>query len=81
MAVDDDHPAASDLESREPSLDDLVELCRHLNAEKARYVIVGGFAIRAAGYDRRTLRRRAKSRSTKSTVFPFRLPLHACCGE
>jgi hypothetical protein len=43
------------LESREPSVEDLVELCRHLNAEAAKYVVVGGFALRAAGYDRRTM--------------------------
>ena len=45
----------SELESREPSVEDLVELCRHLNAEGAKYVVIGGFAIRAAGYDRRTM--------------------------
>ncbi|MBN2197212.1 MAG: nucleotidyltransferase [Polyangiaceae bacterium] len=43
------------LESREPALEDLVELCVQLNAERARYVVVGGFAVRAAGYDRRTM--------------------------
>jgi hypothetical protein len=42
-------------ESREPSVEDLVDLCRHLNAAGARYVVVGGFAMRAAGYDRRTM--------------------------
>ena len=44
-----------ELESREPSVEDLVDLCRHLNAAGARYVVVGGFAVRAAGYDRRTM--------------------------
>ncbi len=43
------------LESREPSVEDLVSLCRHLNEEGAEYLIVGGFAMRAAGYDRRTM--------------------------
>jgi hypothetical protein len=42
-------------ESREPSVEDLVDLCRHLNAAGARYLVVGGFALRAAGYDRRTM--------------------------
>jgi hypothetical protein len=51
----DDHPPPRALESREPSLQDLVELCRHLNAESAAYLVVGGFAVRAAGYDRRTM--------------------------
>jgi hypothetical protein len=44
-----------ELESREPSVEDLVDLCRHLNAASARYLVVGGFAVRAAGYDRRTM--------------------------
>lgn len=46
---------ADPLESREPSVEDLVELCRHLNALGARYMVIGGFAMRAAGYDRRTM--------------------------
>ena len=29
--------------------------CRELNTRGARYVVVGGFAIRAAGYVRRTV--------------------------
>lgn len=52
MAGDD---ASADLESREPTLDDLRSLCRELNTRGARYVVVGGFAIRAAGYVRRTV--------------------------
>jgi hypothetical protein len=43
------------LESREPSVEDLVELCRHLNDVGARYIVIGGFAMRAAGYDRHTM--------------------------
>lgn len=46
---------SSDLESREPTLEDLRSLCRELNERGARYVVVGGFAIRAAGYVRRTV--------------------------
>ena len=42
-------------ESREPSLEDLAELCRHLNEAEARYIVVGGFAIMQAGYPRRTM--------------------------
>lgn len=42
-------------ESREPTVEDLVELCTHLNAENAQYVIIGGFAMRAAGFDRHTM--------------------------
>jgi len=44
-----------DLESREPSVEDLVRLCEHLNSEGARYLVIGGFAMRAAGYDRHTM--------------------------
>jgi hypothetical protein len=36
-------------------LEDLRDLCRALNDRGARYVVVGGFAIRAAGYNRRTM--------------------------
>ena len=56
--MEDDHPPSSDLESREPSLEDLVELCTYLNEQGARYVVVGGFAIRAAGYDHSANRKR-----------------------
>jgi len=55
MDVEDDHPAPEELESREPSVEDLVELCRQLNARGSRYVVVGGFAIRNAGYVRQTM--------------------------
>lgn len=55
MAVEDDHSPQEDLTSRAPSLEDLVQLCRELNSREARYVIIGGFAIQAAGYDRRTM--------------------------
>jgi hypothetical protein len=55
VAVDDDHPSGEELEAREPSVEDLVELCRNLNAAGARYIVIGGFAVRAAGYDRRTM--------------------------
>jgi hypothetical protein len=48
------HPDFSDLVSREPSVEDLVELCRALNALGARYVVIGGFAMRAAGLLRAT---------------------------
>lgn len=53
--MDNDQPPAPELESREPSLEDLVGLCAALNAEGARYLVIGGFAVRAAGYDRRTM--------------------------
>jgi hypothetical protein len=55
MADEGDHPPSKDLESREPSAEDLRDLCRELNARQAQYVVVGGFAMRAAGYERRTM--------------------------
>jgi hypothetical protein len=55
MAVADDGPSNPELESREPTLEDLRDLCRELNQRGARYVVIGGFAIRAAGYNRRTM--------------------------
>src|SRR2546425_12664189 len=42
-------------ECREPTLQDLVKLGRALNEAGARYLVVGGFAIRAAGYIRSTM--------------------------
>ncbi len=60
MAVADDGPASPDLESREPTLEDLRDLCRALNERGAQYVVVGGFAIRAAGYNRRTMGGRSR---------------------
>lgn len=50
-----ERPDATAIESREPSVEDLAQLCEWLNAEGARYMILGGFAMRAAGYDRRTM--------------------------
>jgi hypothetical protein len=54
MDVEDDQPEEG-LESREPSVEDLVALCRELNLRGARYLVVGGFAIRGAGYLRSTM--------------------------
>jgi hypothetical protein len=51
----DDLPTQSELEPREPTLEDLRDLCRELNRRGAQYVVVGGFAMRAAGYSRRTM--------------------------
>ena len=46
----DDAPA----EARPPTLEDLVSICRHLNEESARYIVVGGMAIIQAGFVRAT---------------------------
>jgi hypothetical protein len=53
--ADDGSPEADALECREPTLEDLRDLCRELNQRGARYVVIGGFALRAAGYNRRTM--------------------------
>ncbi len=52
MDVEDDHQSM--MPPRGATLEDLVELCRELNAQEAKYVVVGGFAIRAAGFLRET---------------------------
>ncbi|NQW02535.1 MAG: nucleotidyltransferase [Acidobacteria bacterium] len=54
MAVADDGPPEN-LEPRTPTLADLRDLCRALNERGAKYVVIGGFAIRAAGYNRNTM--------------------------
>ena len=40
--------------SRNPTLDDLVMLCKHLNDAGVRYVIIGGFAVIHHGHVRGT---------------------------
>ena len=50
MADEDANPPAT----RTPTLADLVALCRELNAQGARYLVVGGFAIIQHGYFRTT---------------------------
>jgi nucleotidyltransferase DUF2204 len=55
MVMADDLTPQSDLASREPTVEDLRNLCRELNLRGAHYVVIGGFAIRAAGYIRGTM--------------------------
>src|SRR5262245_17319100 len=40
--------------SRAPEVEDLVALCRALNREGARYVLIGGFAVILHGFVRAT---------------------------
>ncbi len=42
------------LESRPPTTEDLVYLCRELNRLEARYVVVGGMAVNQHGFVRAT---------------------------
>jgi hypothetical protein len=44
----------NNLECRPPVEGDIVALCRELNQRGAKYVVVGGFAINAAGFPRFT---------------------------
>ena len=44
----------SELESRLPTEEDLVLLCRRLNELEAKYVVVGGFAVIQSGLPRTT---------------------------
>ena len=46
--------AADRGDSRAPELEDLASLCRALNAEGARYVLIGGFAVILHGGARTT---------------------------
>jgi len=55
MAMEEDRPPESELTSREPTVEDLRDLCAELNRRGANYVVVGGFAVMAAGYNRRTM--------------------------
>jgi hypothetical protein len=54
MAIAEDRPS-NELEPREPTVEDLRNLCRELNVRGAKYVVIGGFAMRAANYVRQTL--------------------------
>lgn len=53
--MEDDLPPPNAAESREPTVADLRNLCLDLNQRGARYIVIGGFAMAAAGYNRRTM--------------------------
>ena len=50
MVPKDDHS----LESRPPSFDDLLELCKQLNSFHVKYIIIGGMAMIHHGFIRTT---------------------------
>ena len=54
MVMADDYPS-DELASREPTVEDLRDLCRELNQRGAKYIVIGGFAMRAAEYNRTTM--------------------------
>lgn len=54
--MDDEHEIADgELTSRAPTQEDFVTLCARLNELKARYIVIGGFAIITSGYPRSTM--------------------------
>lgn len=55
MVMEDDRPPNEELAPRQPTVEDLRDLCRELNRRGAKYVVIGGFAIRAANYLRETM--------------------------
>jgi len=55
MADADPTTPLSPNECREPVLEDLANLCQALNRAGANYVVIGGFAMRAAGFIRSTM--------------------------
>lgn len=46
--------ADSPLEPRLPTLDDLLVLCKNLNAAGAKYIVIGGWAVIQLGFERTT---------------------------
>lgn len=50
MVTQDDDPK----ESRPPTIDDLVNLCRELNRNSAKYIVIGGMAVAQHGFVRAT---------------------------
>ncbi|MEW6684878.1 MAG: nucleotidyl transferase AbiEii/AbiGii toxin family protein [Candidatus Edwardsbacteria bacterium] len=50
MAIQD----APGEETRPPTIDDLVAVCRRLNEEGVKYVLIGGFAMNYYGFPRAT---------------------------
>jgi hypothetical protein len=55
MADESPDAFTPEAESREPTVTDLVRLCAELNRRSAKYIVIGGFAMRAAGYPRTTM--------------------------
>ncbi len=50
----DDSDDGKNLESRPPTVEDLVKLCRSLNNMGAKYLVIGGMAVIQAGFVRAT---------------------------
>jgi len=54
MDAENAGPQPEELVSRLPTAADLISLCRQLNEQQAKYVVVGGFAMIYSGYARAT---------------------------
>lgn len=54
MVAQDDGKKPEELESRPPTLADLVRLCAELNKRGAKYIVVGGMAMIEKGFTRAT---------------------------
>jgi hypothetical protein len=50
----DDSTKIAELESRPPTVDDLIKLCRALNDCGAKYIVIGGMAVIQQGFVRAT---------------------------
>lgn len=55
MVMESDYPPIDRLEPREPTVEDLTNICREFNRLGVRYLVVGGFAMRVAGFARQTM--------------------------
>src|SRR3954471_14058756 len=55
MADENAYSQAPEPESREPTVTDVAQLCSELNRRGARDIVIGGFAMRAAGFARTTM--------------------------
>jgi len=59
--------------SRAPELEDLVSLCKALNAENVRYVLIGGFAVILQGFVREQIDVLGSGGRSHSGAIPRRL--------
>ena len=75
----DSHDGAP-TESRPPTLADLLTLCRRLNDEGARYLVVGGMAVIRAGFVRATEDIDLLVDAAAENVDPGSLWSRTCCS-
>jgi hypothetical protein len=51
----DNESSNRSLESRPPTIEDLVRLCKSLNEKNVKYIVIGGMAVINAGFPRATV--------------------------